>query len=601
MADNDGFGPPTFRRLVAYAIRWVLAAARREFLVTLGAQLIGSIALAVVLLCGRSLAASMTGSTPPESVRSVLPVVLCLGGALFISGLSVVINHEARFVVGELVTRHLETEIIDIAGSVDYERFEEQRFNDLLDRAGEEGAGSAEQLVYDLLSLISSLATSAAMLVVLATTVPSILPVLVLVAIPFVLAARASAQLAFKTSYELTASDRLRYSLFNALVGPSEGKEVRVFGLHQPLSRRWSLLFSDRTERLRRVASRRTLLNGAASLAASALIAGLLVVIVAAAIDDRVTLADAAIAIVALQQIAARIRSTSATSGSLREAALFLADFDEFRSLRQPDRRPSDTAPLPSFSALRVENVTFRYPGTETTVLNDVDLELQQGEIVALVGVSGSGKTTLAHLIAGLYEPTTGRITWDGLDIKDISRPTYWRSLAVVYQDYVEYELTARENVGISDYQRLGDIDSIRAAAKRAGVDDALERLPSGYETMLSRSYDDGATLSQGEWQRVAVARAFFRDAPLLILDEPASALDPIAEKQLYERLVELCTDRSAILISHRFSTVRMANRIYVLHDGRVVEHGSHAELMAIDGAYANLFRVQAAGYLDAT
>lgn len=593
--------PLSFRRLVLRSARWVWVAAPREFMLTLGAQLVGSVALAVVLLCGRAIAGELTGADPPDSVTTLLPTVLCLGVALFLSGLSVVVDREARFVLGELVARHLEGEIIEIAGSVDYERFEEQRFNDLLARAGDEGAESAEQIVFDLLALVSSLTTSIALVFVLATAVPSVLPVLVLVAVPFVLAARASANVAFRTTYELTASDRLRHSLFGTLVGSLEGKEVRVFGLQEPLRRRWSALFIDRTRRLRAVALRRSLLNGAASLAASALIIGLLIVIVDAAIDDRVSLADAAISIIALQQIAARIRSTSSTTGSLREAALFLTDFDEFRSLRQSEGVASEVEALPAFTTLRVENVSFRYPGTERLVLDEVSLELSRGEIVALVGVSGSGKTTLAHLVAGLYQPAAGRITWDSMDIAEVPRSTYWRSLAVVYQDYVEYGLTARENIGISDYHRLDDHEAVVEAARRAKVNEAIDRLPGRYETMMSRSYEDGATLSQGEWQRLAVARAFFREAPLLILDEPASALDPLAEKQLYEQLVELCVDRSVLLISHRFSTVRMADRIYVLQNGRLVEHGRHAELVALDGAYANMFRVQAAGYVDST
>ncbi|MGI9615895.1 MAG: ABC transporter ATP-binding protein [Acidimicrobiales bacterium] len=591
--------PPSFWRLVARSAGWVLAAAPREFVLTVGAQIAGAVALAAVLLCGRDLATALTGPSPPETISELLPTILCLAVALFLSGLSVVIDREARFVLGELVARHLETEIIHVAGSVDYERFEEQRFNDLLTRAGDEGASSAEQIVYDLLALISSFATSVALLFVLATAVPSVLPVLVLVAIPFVLAARASAGLAFRTTYELTPSDRLRFAIFGTLVGSWEGKEIRVFGLQEPLRRRWSALYDDRTRRLRSVAIKRTLMNGAASLAASALVTGLLIIIVAAAMDDRIALADAAISIIALQQIAARVRSSSSTTGSLREAALFLTDFDEFYTLGSEGDARSAPEPLPPFTSMRVENVSFRYPGTERLVLDDVSIELERGEIVALVGVSGSGKTTLAHLLAGLYRPTSGRITWDDTDIASIPRSAYWRSLAVVYQDYVEYELTARENIAISDYHRLDDHEAVVAAARRANIDEAIERLPARYDTMLSRSYDEGATLSEGEWQRLAVARAFFREAPLLILDEPASALDPIAEQQLYERLVELCVDRSGLLISHRFSTVRMADRIYVLQNGRVVEHGRHQELLALDGAYANLFRVQAAGYVD--
>jgi ATP-binding cassette subfamily B protein len=591
--------PPRFWSFARRSFAWVWRAAPVPFALTLAAQLLGAIALFVVLLAGRSLAVSLTEGEPPTSLVELWPAVVALGLGLFVAGLGLVVDREARFVLGELVVHTFQEDLVEVAGSVDYERYEEGEFHDLLERAGEHGAQSAMQMVYSLLAMVSAALTSASLIVVLATTVPSILPVLVLVAVPFVLAGRASARLAYRTAYELTPADRLRFSLFGVLTGRWAAKEVRVFDLHRPLRLRWSGLFVDRAERLRRVALRRTLLNGLASLAASALVAGLLVVVVLAAIDGRVTVADAAIAMVALQQVAARIRATSSSAGALREATLFLADVDRFRALAQARPADGEVTPLPAFDRLLVEGVSFAYPGTSRVVLDDVDLEIGRGEIVALVGLSGSGKTTLAHLVAGLYRPTSGRITWDGTDVADIGRERYWRSLAAVFQDFATYELTARENISISDVTRGDDLGAVRSAAVRAEIDAVIERLPAGYETMLSRAFVDGAELSRGEWQRVAVARAFFREAPLLVLDEPAAALDAIAERDLYERLRALCVDRSALLISHRFSTVRMAHRIYVLRDGRVIEHGSHAELMAIDGHYADLFTVQAEGYLE--
>jgi ATP-binding cassette subfamily B protein len=278
---------------------------------------------------------------------------------------------------------------------------------------------------------------------------------------------------------------------------------------------------------------------------------------------------------------------------------LFLDDFERFRRLRPAEHQTSDaptTAPVRG--RIVVDHVSFRYPGTDTLVLDDVSLELAPGEIVALVGLSGSGKTTLAHLVAGLYRPTKGRIFVGGVDTATIPRSEYWPAVAVVFQDFVRYQLTARENLAMSDRTRLDDLQAVIEAADRAGIERVLERLPAGYETMMSRSYEGGADLSIGEWQRVAVARAFFRDTPLLILDEPAAALDAVAEQRLYDRLEELCRDRSVLLISHRFSTVRMAHRICVLEGGRIVEQGSHAELMALGGQYAELFTLQAKGYL---
>lgn len=584
------------------SFRWIWQAARRPFLLTLAAQLVGAVSLGLVLLSARSLAQRLTGDAVPSSLGPLLPAIAALGGALFLSGLSVVVDREARYVLAELVVHRLQREIADIAGSVDYARYEDQEFHDLLDRAGTDGTQSAIQMVYDLLALVSAALTGLSLVVVLASSVPAMLPLLILVALPFAMAVRSTARMAYELDHELTPSDRLRFSLHEVLTGKREAKEVRVYELHRTLRDRWEELFGQRARRLVAVATRRTVLNGAASLASSALVVGMLLVIVDGAVDRRSDLGDAAIAVVALQQLAGRIRTSSVSAGSLREATLFLEDFARFDALRADDGSGAtqvDAEPLAPLGELRLEDVSFRYPGTDRDVLRHVDLEIGANEIVALVGRSGSGKTTLAHLVAGLYEPVAGRITWNGTDQAAIARPAWWRSLAVVYQDYAMYELTARENITLGDHRRPDDGAGVLSAARAAGVDLVLAGLPHGYDTMLSRSYDDGAALSQGEWQRVAVARALYRDAPLVILDEPAASLDAFAERELFERLLALCASRSALVISHRFSTVRLAHRIYVLSDGQVTEQGTHAELMAHDGLYAEMFRIQAAGYIE--
>jgi len=583
------------------SFRWIWQAARRPFLLTLLAQVVGAVSLGLVLLSARSLAQQLTGDAAPSSLAPLLPPVTALGGALFVSGVSVVVDREARYVMAELVVHRLQREIADIAGSVDYARYEDQEFHDLLDRAGNEGTQSAIQMVYDLLALVSSALTAVSLVVVLASTVPTMLPLLILVALPFVVAVRRTARMAYELDHELTPSDRLRFSLHEVLTGKREAKEVRVYALHHTLRDRWEELFGDRSRRLVAVATRRALLNGAASLASSALVVGMLLVIVNGALDRSAELGDAAIAVVALQQLAARIRTSSVSAGSLREATLFLEDFERFDALRGDRTEPGDAEPLAPLAELRLEQVSFRYPGTDREVLRRIDLEIGANEIVALVGRSGSGKTTLAHLVAGLYQPSAGRITWNGVDGAGIPRSTWWASLAVVYQDYAMYELSARENITLGDHRRPCEEPAVRQAAARAGVDDVLSGLPGGYDTMLSRSYDGGAALSQGEWQRVAVARALYRDASLVILDEPAASLDAYAERELFERLLGLCASRSALMVSHRFSTVRLAHRIYVLDDGEVTEHGTHSELMAQNGLYAEMFRIQAAGYLESS
>jgi ATP-binding cassette subfamily B protein len=225
-------------------------------------------------------------------------------------------------------------------------------------------------------------------------------------------------------------------------------------------------------------------------------------------------------------------------------------------------------------------------------------MEIGAGEIVALVGENGSGKTTLAKLLCRLYLPQQGRVLWDGTDTAAVDPDEVRRSVAVIFQDFLHYALPAAENIGMGRHQRIGDAEGIRASALHAGADDFLAKLPDGYDTVLGPEFQGGKELSVGQWQRVALARAFFRDAPFIILDEPTAALDARAEHELFESIRTLCRGRSVLLISHRFSSVRSADRIYVLDGGRVAESGSHDELMGLGGRYAELFTLQASAYL---
>jgi len=249
------------------------------------------------------------------------------------------------------------------------------------------------------------------------------------------------------------------------------------------------------------------------------------------------------------------------------------------------------------FGPITAERVTFRYPGSERIALHDVSLHVEPGEVVALVGVNGSGKTTLAKLLAGLYLPSEGRICWNGTDTRDADNRELLSQTAIIFQDFIRYWLSAGDNIALGRHERHEDTASIVRAAERAGADTDIGTLPEGYETLLGPAFINGTDLSQGQWQRLALGRTFFRDAPLVILDEPTASLDAKAEHELFARIGELLADRSVLLISHRFSTVRSADRIYVLSGGRVVESGTHDELLAADGTYAELFTLQASPY----
>jgi ATP-binding cassette, subfamily B, bacterial len=589
---------PTLFHAAKLAGKFVWNAARKTFALSIGAEALAAVGLAGTLLFGQQIIEDLTATPPPTDPQTLIPATVGLGISLAVSGVAGVFVRRFRWLVAEQVTRQVESEIVEISTSVDYEFYERQDFHDQLNRSNSQVAESSYRLAYDLLGVFNLLATTVVVVYILARSVPEVLWVVILIAIPSIAAARFSARLAFQATYELTPDDRLRTYLYRSLLGKAEAREMRVFALSGALRARWDGLYEGRMSRIRALVRRQVVFDGIATLIAASLVALVLAVLVGATVRGQVTVADSAVAIVALQQLASHLRAASATSGSLRQASLFLDDFESFRAMKE--RATSDHVANPSpmpMGRLVLDHVTFGYPGTRKIVLEDVSLYVDPGEIVALVGLSGGGKSTIAHLVAGLYTPTTGSITYGGLDVASMHKSEYWRSVAPVFQDFVKYELTARENIAISEIDRIEDLEKVRSAAERAGINDAMENLPAGYETMLSRSYDGGADLSIGQWQRLAVARAFFREAPLLILDEPAAALDAVAEDNLYRRLEELCDSRSVLLVSHRFSTVRMADRIYVVEAGRIVESGSHSDLMAEEGRYSELFRLQAHNY----
>jgi ATP-binding cassette subfamily B protein len=298
--------------------------------------------------------------------------------------------------------------------------------------------------------------------------------------------------------------------------------------------------------------------------------------------------------------LSGRLRGLAGGAGGLYEAALYLEDYLSFVevSRRLDDAAPDAPAPAGT-DAIVAQGVSFTYPSREEPSLEDASIVVRRGEVVALVGENGSGKTTFAKLLAGLYRAQGGTITLDGVDIATCDPAAVRERVAVIFQDFMRYELSAYDNVAMGDHTRFEDREAVEQAARAAGIHDVIAGMPHGYDTLLGAEYVGGTDLSGGQWQRVALARAFFRRAPIVILDEPTAALDPRAEARLYESMRELFAGRGVLLISHRFASVRTADRIYVLEGGRVIEEGTHDALIAAGGHYSELFRMQAARYVD--
>jgi ATP-binding cassette subfamily B protein len=278
---------------------------------------------------------------------------------------------------------------------------------------------------------------------------------------------------------------------------------------------------------------------------------------------------------------------------------LFLTDLIAFFDIRPTVQSKPGALPVPDpiQRGFEFQNVSFAYPGTERMVLKDFNLTLSPGERIALIGENGQGKTTVVKLITRLYDPTEGRILLDGIDLREYSLEDLHRQIGVIFQDFMRFEMTARENIAVGKIDQPHQQSEIELAAHKSLADTVVRKLAGGYDQMLGRRFEGGVELSGGEWQKMALARAYLRDAQLLILDEPTAALDARSELEVFERFAELTEGKMALLISHRFSTVRMADRIVVLSGGRLIEEGNHQELMARNGLYASMFEMQAASY----
>jgi ATP-binding cassette, subfamily B, bacterial len=585
-------------RLAVAALKLVAAAGRRQLVVMLAMEVATAVLLGVGVLLGRDvLQAVLDAERSGEGWRDVLPALAGLAAVSVATTVAGAVARRQDQMLSELVGRHAQAKILDVTCSAELARFDDAEFHDLVSRA-QKGAFQAGQVVNGLLGVAQAATAVVAGLVALAVLQPLLLPVCLAAAVPSIWLARRRARSYYVFAFRMTAPDRERAYLGSLLSERDAAKEVRAMDLAGFLRARHDRLYDERIAELDELTRRQLRWALAAGVVGSGIVAGTVAVLVALALGDHLSVATAAAAGGAMILFGQRVAAGGMASQMLLESALFLEDYLTFAAMAPaPGTAVTVAAPREAVGPIAAEEVWFSYPGSGRPAVRGASLRIGPGEVVALVGPNGSGKTTLAKLMAGLYVPDRGRVLLHDADTTTADRAALRRDVAVVFQDFLRYWLPVRDNVAMGRHERFDDDPGVVEAARRAGAHEELSALPDGYDTRLGPVFAGGVDLSVGQWQKVAIARLFFRDAPFVILDEPTAALDARAEHDLFSRIEELLEGRAVLLISHRFSTVREADRIYVLDGGEVTEEGSHDELMALGGTYAEMFTLQAAAY----
>jgi ATP-binding cassette, subfamily B, bacterial len=485
------------------------------------------------------------------------------------------------------------------ATRVDLGNFENPAFFDCLSRAAREAPWRPNNILNNVVSIFRGLVSLILMAGLLTTLNWWLVLLLLLVNIPAIWLRLHYAGLIYSFQREQTPEAR-KSAYFNwLLTGDRPSRELRLFGLGNYFKSKFKESFLNQKEEEINILRKRTLIETVSGLFKGAALFAALVFIARKTIIGSLSLGEMAMFILAFRQGMLYLKELFGSVASLYEDGLFIGDTFEFLDLKEKivAEEPS-VIPALLKNGIKVENLSFAYPGSSTPVLDKLSFEIRKEEVVALVGHNGAGKSTLVKLLCRLYDPDSGRISFDDNDIRNMDPETYRKQLSVVFQDFMLYNLSAGENI------RMGNIDSsdndaIRTSAEKTGIHSLIQAFPKGYETIIGNLFDDSRELSWGEWQKIALARALFRDAPLLILDEPSSALDADTEFEIFSHFREIVKGRTALIISHRFTNVKLADRVIVLENGTIAECGSHDELMKKRGLYYNMYIKQSSRFDD--
>jgi len=495
-------------------------------------------------------------------------------------------------------TRHVSIQVMNHAAGLDLLAYEDPVFYDRLERARVQ-ATDRLGMIQAIGRLIQQAITTLTFSVSILVYSPWLMLLLIVGVVPAFLGESHFAFLGYAKNFRQTPIRR-QLDYLRVLGGSKEAaKELKLFGLRSFLSDRFSRL-SDQIYDENVALSRRKLIAGSfLSTIGTIGYYSAYVFVIWRTVNGVLSIGTMTFLVGAIQQASSNIQQMFSTLAGIADQALFLTDLLAFFEMRPTIRSKPNAlpAPRPMRHGFEFRNVSFCYPGSSRLILEGLDFQLRRGERVALIGENGQGKTTIVKLITRLYDPTEGQILLDGVDLREYDLEDLHREIGVIFQDFMRYEMTARENIAVARVEEIDNLDLLQTAARKSMADKLIGHLPRRYDQMLGRRFDQGVDLSGGEWQKIALARAYLRDAQLLILDEPTAALDARSEFEVFRRFAELTSGKTSLLISHRFSTVRMSDRIVVLENGKIAEEGSHDQLASLGGRYAEMFEMQASSY----
>jgi ATP-binding cassette subfamily B protein len=495
-------------------------------------------------------------------------------------------------------TRHVSIEVMKHASELDLTAYEDPVFYDRLERARVQ-ATDRLVMIQSIGRLELQLITALGWSVAVMLYSPWLMLLLVSAVLPAFLGETHFAFLGYAKNFRQTPIKRQLDYLRQAGATKEAAKELKLFNLSGFFTQRFRKLSDIVYQQDVALARKRLGIGSILSVISSGGYYGAYAYVIWRTLAGGWTIGTFYFLTAAILNASSNIQQVLSTLSGIADQALFLTDLLAFFDMKPTIRSKPNAlgAPRPIQHGFEFRDVSFVYPGTDRRVLNRLNFRLERGERVALIGENGQGKTTIVKLITRLYDPSEGEILLDGVDLREYDLEDLYREIGVIFQDFMRYEMTARENIAVGKIEELGDLAAIKTAAHKSLADEVIQRLSADYEQMLGRRFEGGVDLSGGEWQKLALARAYLRDAQLLILDEPTAALDARSEYQVFQRFAELTSGKMALFISHRFSTVRMADRIVVLESGNIAEEGTHETLTRMGGRYAEMFELQAASY----